>query len=284
MIDLHTHSTASDGSYKPAELIDYAKSLGLNAIALTDHDTSEGNFEASAQAEKIGITFIPGIEISADYGKGNIHILGYFIDPADKKLRVTLKELVDYRIDRNHKIVAKFRELGFDIVYSEVEALAGSEVVGRPHFAKLLIDKGYASTTQEVFDNYLASGKAAYFPKKRLTPQDSIELIRNAGGFPVLAHPGQYKFPDEKTLRNTLEELISLGLKGLEVFYSDHTPEQTALYIRLANEYGLTVTGGSDFHGSMKPAIKLGLGRGLLNIEDNILTDLKSAYSKLYNK
>ncbi len=281
LIDLHTHSTASDGSFSPKELVRMAKDKGLKALAITDHDTVEGLPEAVEEADRLGLQFVPGVEISCDLAETALHILGYWIDYRHRGLTRVLTDLVDYRTRRNHLIIDRFRALGIDLDYEEIAASAGNDVVGRPHFALALVKKGEVADTQEAFERYLARGKPAYVNKRRLTADQGIELITKAGGLPALAHPCQYGFRDENELREALKQLVDSGLQGLEVWYPTHSPRQSQLYLKLAREYKLAPTGGSDFHGESKPEIKLGTGvDGELCVEYEVLENLRRVHRK----
>ena len=282
-IDLHAHSTASDGSFTPSELVKLASFVGLSALALTDHDTVSGCQEAMDTARSIDFNLVPGVEISCDYDKFSLHILGYYIDYEHPPLIETLTQLKKFRSDRNLLLIDKLRELGIDIDYAEVKLLAGEDVVGRPHFAMALVQKGIVSTTQEAFDKYLAKGKPAYIDKKRLTAEEGVKLIRDAKGVPVLAHPGEYKFLQPKELRKFLEDLIPHGLAGMEVWYSTHSEQLSAEYLKLTEELGLIATGGSDFHGRSKPNI--GLGTGIdnnLDLSSLVLDNLKQRRKEIH--
>ena len=276
MIDLHTHSTVSDGTLSPAELVRLAYRSGITALSLTDHDTAEGNFAARQAAADIGLDFIPGIEISCDYRERNIHILGYWIDPENEQLRNISARLIEYRNQRNHKIIERFQELGIRLEYNDIMEIAGNDVVGRPHFARALTDNGHTVSIKEAFDIYLGQGKKAYVPKIRLTPAEGIELISQAGGIPVLAHPNQYPFGTTDELKKVMIELASLGLRGIEAHYSTNSPDQTGFYLQLANELDLAVSGGTDFHGEIKPEVQIGTGIGNnLNLGNDIVRKLK---------
>jgi predicted metal-dependent phosphoesterase TrpH len=276
IIDLHTHSIASDGSMSPAQLVRHAKDKGLAAIALTDHDTVEGVCEALDEGNRIGIEVIPGIEISTRY-KPEMHILGYFFDN-DSYLSVQ-KELTEVRKgreNRNYKIINRLNELGFDITEEEVKAISLSDTVGRPHFARLLVEKGYVKTMQEAFDKYLGKGGLAYFKRNELEPIDGIKLIKKADGIPVLAHPVLLNM-NYSDLDNLLMELKEYGLCGIEAIYSENSKEETGNLLRLAIKHELLVTGGSDFHGTYKNGIEIGFGRGNLKVPYELLEKLKSA-------
>jgi len=255
LLDLHTHSTASDGTLTPQELVNEASRKGLQYLALTDHDTIDG-------LEKIydipdNLKFINGVEISAEFSK-TLHILGYGFDPHHSELTKTLRELQDFRLKRNKKMLDNMKKLGFDITIDELKKEAGGELIGRPHFANLFLKKGYVKCYQEAFDKYLDKGKPLYMNKKRLEPRKAIKLIIDAGGIPVIAHPYQTKL-DDTDLEQLVAELTGFGLMGIEVFYSKHTTEQESFYKYLALKYNLLITAGSDFHGSTKKDIPLGM-------------------------
>ncbi len=266
MIDLHTHSTCSDGTYRPADLVREAKAAGVTHLALTDHDTVEGVAEAARAAREEGIAFLPGVEISAEFQPGTLHILGYGMDAADERLRRSLSEIQRWRRERNPKIVERLRALGLEVTLEEVAARAGGDLVGRPHFAQTLLDKGYVKSRQEAFDLYLAKGRPAYVDKVRLSAEESIALVRDAGGVAVLAHPLQLKLGDGEALEAFVKSLADRGLQGVECYYRNHTEGEEARFLALAKKYGLLVTGGSDFHGANRPAIRLGTGEGRLRV------------------
>jgi 3',5'-nucleoside bisphosphate phosphatase len=258
LIDLHVHSSASDGSYSPAEVVRLAKAGGLKAMALTDHDTVDGLAEAVAAGEEIGVEIIPGVEISAQFPGGTMHIVGLFVDYHNGLLDQRLAVLKQARIDRNPQIIAKLNALGISVTMARVEEISGGGQVGRPHIARALMEAGYVKDLQEAFDKYLGWRKAAYVSKFRFPPDQALAMIRETRGIPVLAHPFTLNQGSAYALRNLLVELKGLGLAGLEVFYSDHSREQEALYLKLARELDLLITGGSDFHGLNKPEITLG--------------------------
>lgn len=272
-IDLHTHSLKSDGSMTPAEVVQEAKRAGLAAIALSDHDTVDGLPEAIAEGEKIGVEVIPAIEFSVQ-SKTETHILGYFIDYNNPELKQLLKEVVDLRIERNHVTTARLNELGFDITLEEVRAFAPNNFVGRAHFARVLMDKGYTQSVKEGFDKYMSVGKYAYCEKQRLTARDAVEIIAKCGGISFLAHPHLTKLPDDE-LREFLIELKGCGLSGLEGYYTDYTPEMQAKYQSMAEELGLMISGGTDFHAAMKPHISIGTGLGNMKIPYSVLEKMK---------
>jgi len=276
LIDLHTHSTASDGSMTPAELVNHAYKKGLGAVAITDHDTICGAESALEEGKGLGIEVITGVEISVDFSTSEMHLLGYFFKGNYHSILVTLDELRAKREQRNPKIIKRLNELGFDITLSEVNSLALGRNAGRPHIARAMIDKGYVVSMEEAFHKYLAKGRPAYFKKDKLTPAEGISEIIRAGGVPVLAHP-IYLFMSNDQLDMLLEQLTAVGLKGIEAYYTDNTAEQTAELLRLAEKHKLYVTGGSDFHGSFKPEIEIGSGRGSLKVPYSLLSALKQA-------
>jgi hypothetical protein len=274
IIDLHSHSTYSDGSSSPHELVRLAAEAGACALAITDHDTVAGLAEGRAAARAAGVEFIDGIEISAEYSPGTMHILGYYIDAESEALLSTLEELRDARDNRNPKIASRLQALGIDISYDEVQALAGNEVVGRPHFARVLLEKGYVESIQDAFNRFLGKGAAAYEEKKRLSPEESIELIHRAGGVAVLAHPYQLKLSAADT-DAMLGKLAGMGLDGVEAIYSRHSKADRDLYCEMAARHGLLVTGGSDYHGTYKPDIRIVTGLGDLRVPYTLLEEVR---------
>ncbi len=272
-IDLHTHSLKSDGSMTPSEVVEEAKRAGLSAIALSDHDTVDGVREAVETGKKLGVEVIPAIEFSVQ-SKTETHILGYFIDIENPDLLKILKEVIDLRIERNHVTCKRLNELGFDITLDEVRALAPNNFVGRAHFARLMMDKGYISSVKEGFDKYMSVGKYAYCEKQRLTAREAIELITKCGGISFLAHPHLTKLSDDE-LKEFLKELKGYGLCGLEGYYTDYTPEMQEKYQSMAKELGLMISGGTDFHAKMKPHISIGTGLGSMKIPYSVLDNIK---------
>lgn len=263
-IDLHTHTTCSDGTLGPSELVRLAKSLGFKAIAVTDHDTVDGNKEARETGIKEGLELIEGVELSVEFSPGTMHILGYFVDSASPNLAQALDFVQRARRERNPKITEKLQKLGFDISYEEVIKEAGGGQVGRPHFAGLLVKKGYVRNKDEAFARYLAKGQAAYVDKGRFAPREAAEIIHKAGGLVVLAHPAQLGIPAKENMRKLIDELIGYGLDGIEAYSSCHSRKEARIYAELAEERGLFVTAGSDFHGENSPGIKLGnVGAGV---------------------
>ena len=258
LIDLHVHSNASDGTYAPAEVVRRAKEGGLKAIALTDHDTIDGLAEAVAAGERYGVEVIPGVEVSARFPGGSMHVLGLGLNYRNGHLGERLAVLQKARAERNPQIIAKLNDLGIKITLEQVAEISGRGQMGRPHIARALMESGYVRTIQEAFDIYLRNDGKAYVAKFRFPPEEAIAMIRDVQGVPVLAHPFTLGLGSAFALKHTLEELTALGLAGIEAIYAEHTPEQEALYLRLARELGLLITGGSDYHGENKPEITLG--------------------------
>jgi len=275
LIDLHTHTTASDGSYQPRDLVRLAAETGLKAVAITDHDTAAGNLEALQAGSEFGVEVVPGVEISADSPYGSLHILGLFIRPDDQAMEAVLQELRVYRDERNRRMVDRLAELGIVITMDELLAQAGGELVGRPHFAAVLIKKGVVRTSNEAFDVYLKTGAKAYMDKKRLPTDQAIAMIQAAGGLPILAHPYAVRARDPEQFEDRLRALMNQGLRGIEVYYSDHTDNDLYYFADLARRFNLAVSGGSDFHGPAKPGLRLGVGYGDMRIPDIVLQNLK---------
>ena len=271
LIDLHIHSTASDGSVPAPQILDMALELGLKAIAITDHDTLAGCRLIVAQGVPSEIKFLTGVEISAAYpdgfpGAGSLHLLGYGIRMDDPELNQMLDFLSTARINRNPGIIARLNQLGFAITLEEVETAFEDALLGRPHIARIMKKKGFVKSTDEAFDNYLGKNKPAYVEKKRSGCLQTITTIRKAGGIPILAHPGLIKLEDMQALPKLIKILVKMGLMGIEVYYPNHTPEQITSYEQVAQHYNLLCTGGSDFHGELIPDIKLGRGHGNLEV------------------
>jgi predicted metal-dependent phosphoesterase TrpH len=276
-IDLHLHTTASDGVMSPSEIVRYAKTKGLQAIAITDHDTSEGLKEALMEGEKIGLEVIPGIEISAEHFPGSMHLLGYFIDNHNPYLCERLEYLQKARAERNPKIVEKLNSLGIEITYEEVVKASGGGQVGRPHFAQVLMDKKYVRGFQEAFDRFLKKGAPAYVDKLRFSVEEALHFINEAKGIAVLAHPNTLQAEGYSGLEKLVLRLLEKGLKGIEVYYPEHSPLDVTHYKTLAERYGLLMTGGTDYHGIEKNGLNIGVGRGEMKIPYSIVEGLKAA-------
>ena len=257
LIDMHVHSTFSDGTYSVEALAAAAKRRHLSLLSLTDHDTTAGLPPFKAACEKAGVTSLPGIELSAA-APYTLHILGFRIDAGDAALNERLAYVRRMRDERNETICANLRKLGFDITVAEARELSGGEVVARPHLARLMVQKGFAGSYAEAFSKYIGDGGSAYVPRMRLTAEECVSLITGAGGLPVLAHPYQTGFEGEE-LERLLARLRDAGLWGLEAVYSSHSAEQIYSYLALAEKFGLYPTAGSDFHGGNSPGIDLGM-------------------------
>lgn len=245
-IDLHTHSTASDGLFPPAELARLAHEAGLDLIALTDHDSTDGLAPAQAAGAPLGLTVLPGIEINTGLveTRGEAHVLGYFIDPANAGLQANLQLLRDARERRGERMVEKLRANGILITWARVRELAGG-AVGRPHVARALMEDGYATSVADAFDRYLSYGGPGFVPRYRIVPNDAIRMIRAAGGVPTLAHPAHTMYLEERVLPT----LVGQGLAGLECYYGQYDEATVNWLLSLADRFGLVPTGGSDYHG-----------------------------------
>ncbi|MGB0909190.1 MAG: PHP domain-containing protein [Nitrospirales bacterium] len=274
-IDLHLHSTYSDGSCSPAEVVRRAHRSQVSALALTDHDTTDGLAEASIAAAPFHMEIISGVEISSLYKGQETHILGYFINHDDPQLQQRLASLRNSRHERIPKIISKLKALGLNLSYDDVKAAAGPGSIGRPHIAQVLVEKQYVRNGNEAFSRYLAEGSSAFVARTLPDVAEAIRWIRECGGVASLAHPNwvRHSLPE---LRVACEELKSFGLEGVEVFYSSHSPRQTSDYLTLARQLELLVTGGSDFHGTAKPDIEVGIGKGNLKIPEKILEELRA--------
>lgn len=283
MIDLHMHSHCSDGTDSPEQLVILAKKLGLKAIALTDHDTILGLPALQRAAELHDLDVLSGLELSVDArlpNDGHLHLLGYGFDPTHRQFGETLTWLRDERAHRAEKIVAKLRSHQVDITWPELVEYAGESAIGRPHIGALLIKRKYVNTMQEAFDKYLGVGQPGYVPKAKLNEQAAIDLIHRAGGLAILAHPHFMGFSEFSGLQERLEKLGDLGLDGVEAWYSGMPPEFAAQLRSYADERGMICTGGSDYHGSVKPDIKMGTGiGGDLEVPDDLIAKLRQRLS-----
>lgn len=244
-IDLHVHSTASDGKTSPADLVRLAKAKGLAAIAITDHDSVGGISEAVETAKNLSVEIVPGIEVSTAYQGQDFHILGYYLEYNDKELAGELARLQDTRNRRNRMMIAKLNELGFEISYAEVASKQKNKEgnIGRPHIAEVLLDKQIVSSKEEAFAKFLGKEGLAYVNPPRISPEEGIHLIQKYKGIPVLAHPGLYQADQ------LIDQFVRFGLKGIEVYHPDHSAEDKVRYLNIAKKQGLIVTGGSDYHG-----------------------------------
>jgi len=266
-IDLHIHSTASDGTFSPAEILALAKDLNLAAIAITDHDTINGSKEALDIGVPSSLKFLTGVEISASPPpsfsySGSLHILGYAIKLDDPLLNKALTTLQEARKNRNPGIIDRLNSMDVAISMDELLIEVGDGQLGRPHIARLMVKKGYVESIKEAFDKYLGKGKPAYVDKYRIDCSMAIEVILGAGGIPVIAHPFLLNPGDVADIENLIIMLKKMGLKGIEVYYPEHSPHVMSQFADMANRHELLMTGGTDFHGSLKPEIKMGSGRG----------------------
>lgn len=275
MIDLHTHTDESDGTYTPEQLIDAAVELKLEALGITDHDTLAGYDAALPLARAGGLDLVCGIELSTKLRGRSVHLLGYFLDqPPAQAFRDWLLEMQMSRRDRNIRLAARLREMGFDISIEEVES-RGKSLAGRPHFAQLMVEKGYVSDTRQAFDDYLDESAIAYVDRKEPQFGEAVRRIVDGGGIPSLPHPIRVPRNGEQ-FEDLLPEMVDGGLRALEVYHSDHGPADATFFLQQAQRYGLAITGGSDFHGANKPHIRLGSGMdGNLNVPKSVLDRLR---------
>ncbi|MBE9512601.1 MAG: PHP domain-containing protein [Chloroflexi bacterium] len=244
-VDLHIHSTASDGRLSPEEVVARSAGLGLTTIAITDHDTVDGIVPALEAAEAFpGLRVIPGVELSTDVTQGEVHILGYFIDYTSRGLRARLERMRNSRRERAQGMIAKLRDLGIHVEWRRVQEIAGSGSIGRPHLAQAMLEKGYVASFSEAFDSYIGRGSPAYVERKKMAPVDAVELILGAKGLPVLAHPLTINDPEAMVI-----ELKTAGLVGIEAYYKNYNTDEVSGLASLAEGYNLVATGGSDYHG-----------------------------------
>lgn len=267
-MDLHCHTTASDGQYTPEQVVEMAAQKGICALAITDHDTADGLERGANAARSAGICFVPGIEISVK-GNKELHILGYGVDTASPVLKQACMEFVRLRKLREDRIFSYLKGKGVSLTQEQVEKHAANGLVARPHFARAMVEAGYVPTTRAAFGQYLATDEFQQIERPKPSPGEGLRIILQSGGVPVLAHPALLKL-SERSLEELVSGLVKEGLRGMECYYSTHTPEQTQFYLSLAQRYGLLVTGGSDYHGDrVKPEIELGTGiHGSLHFYD----------------
>ncbi|MBP3569617.1 MAG: PHP domain-containing protein [Lachnospiraceae bacterium] len=280
-IDLHVHSTASDGTLTPSEVVDHAIEVGLSAFALTDHDTLRGVAEAKERAawhkaQGHPVEVYPGVEISAAYKNRDIHILGLLVDETNEILDRALTSFLENRNRRNDKMLEKFAEHGIELTMQDLTEDAPGSVITRAHFARALMKKRIVTSVQEAFEKYVGDDGPCYVAREYMPPEQAISIIKKAGGVPVLAHPLLYKLPHDE-LYSLVERLKNAGLKGIEVYYSNNRGQDEVNVKALANHFGLIATGGSDFHGAAKPAIELGSGKGNLKIPYSVLENVIAA-------
>ena len=276
MIDLHTHTDESDGTYSPAQLVATAAELKLEALGITDHDTLAGYDAAVEPARAAGLDLVCGIELSTKLRGRSVHLLGYFLDqPPTQAFRDWLLEMQLSRRDRNTRLAARLREMGIDISLEEVQA-RGKSLAGRPHFAQVMVEKGYVADTRQAFDDYLDESAKAYVDRKEPQFGEAVRKIIEGGGLTSLPHP--IRVPrDGEQVEDLLGEMVDSGLRGIEAYHSAHATEDQECYRQLAKRYGLAITGGSDFHGDLKPRIRLGTGMdGNLHVPKSVLDRLRN--------
>jgi 3',5'-nucleoside bisphosphate phosphatase len=243
LADLHVHTTASDGVLTPAQVVREVVAAHLMAVAISDHDTIEGIDPAIEEAAKVGVIVVPAVEINTDFGKDEVHILGYYIDHRSSELRAHLEHQRRGRLERAERMVDRLNEIGVRISMARVLEIAGSGAIARPHIARAIVEAGYASNMNGAFGRYLIRGTAGYVPRSKLTPFQAIEIIRGSKGVAVFAHPGDSKHDE------MIPQLVDAGLQGIEAYHTDHSFHQRRRYVKLAQQYGLIATGGSDSHG-----------------------------------
>jgi predicted metal-dependent phosphoesterase TrpH len=273
--DLHCHSTASDGTWRPCEVIRAAKRIGLRAIALTDHDTLAGVPEAAEEAKHLGVEFIPGCEISLDGPPGTFHMIGLLVDPSDRLLGERLDFVRRGREDRNAQILEKLAALGIPMTQEEVDAEAGGDVVGRPHFARVLVKRGVVRDFKEAFDRFLGKNRPAYAERDRLSLPDAIEAIHGAGGVAAVAHPFTLGFPDDAATEAWFREAAAAGVDAIETEVTEHSRSDAERYRAMARRCGMLESGGSDFHGENKKNTDVGTGKGSLRVPYAFLEAMK---------
>jgi len=279
-IDLHMHSTASDGTFTPSELIDLAEKLNLAAIALTDHDTISGLPEFMEKSKTADVVAVPGVEIAINWNYKELHILGLWVRDDCKELNDLLEEIRKNRHIRNDKIIAKLQENDYNITIDEVREVASGESIGRPHLAAILVRKGYFKTVQDVFSTCLARGGTAYMPRTLPDPESAISTIHKAGGLTFWAHPVHRNHSRTKDLFSNLKYFKSLGLDGVEAYYSEFSQAQHQKLLKYAQELNMIVCGGSDFHGENQPGVQMGKGRGSLSVPETVYNDLQEHIKK----
>lgn len=264
-VDLHIHTTASDGSLTPEEVVAAANVSGLSAIAVTDHDTVAGVDEARRAGRRNGVEVVPGLEISVEQPGSTMHMLAYFIDHANDELLAMLDEFREGRRDRNRRILERLAELGMPIAPDAVAGHAGGDTIGRPHIARAMVEAGHTPSIEAAFRRWLARGMPAYVERRRAAPEEAIRVILAAGGVAVLAHPRLIGKPHGQ-LRTLIEHLAAEGLSGIEVWHPDHSADDTRTFLALAEQFDLVPTGGTDFHGHLRRGVRLGVGHGNLRI------------------
>jgi predicted metal-dependent phosphoesterase TrpH len=276
MIDLHTHSIYSDGTNTPGELVAMADKGGLAALALTDHDTVGGVPELLEAGASTSVEIVPGIELSAMFDHGTMHILGYFVDHTNPSFLEKVKKIQMGREVRNHEILKKLNKLGYRLLWDDIQKQAGKDVVGRPHIAAALVENGHVKTRKAAFDKLLAKGRPGYASRESYSPEECIRLIHEAGGVSSLAHPATINLSNEQ-LRTLLAQMKEMGLGGLEVYYGERRPDNMRKFSQWAIELDLIRTGGTDYHGANTPDLRVGTGFGKLRVPDEALAEIKAA-------
>jgi predicted metal-dependent phosphoesterase TrpH len=274
-VDLHAHSTASDGSDPPARLVEMAAETGLRSLALTDHDTQEGMAEAMTAAEGTDVEVIPGVELSLEFEQGGMHLLVLWLQPGPGPLQDRFAGLRHGRDERNLAIVERLTSVGLPVTIEEIEEEAGGGSVGRPHIAAVMMAHGYVPDIRTAFDLWLGKGRPAYVGRPRLDPGEAIRLARESGGVPVLSHPHTLGLTTASAMADLLTGLVADGLVGLESIYSVYRMHERDGYTHLARRFGLVPSGGSDYHGTYKPGLALGSGYGDLVVPDSVLEELR---------
>lgn len=279
-VDLHTHSDRSDGSDTPVQVVELAAAANVTGLSLTDHDTIDGLHAAAQRAAELDVQFLPGIELSVHTPQRTIHLLGYGFDPSHPELVETLASQQQSRFQRNTLLIEQLVALGYEIRLEEVVAKTDGGSVGRPHFAAVLMEKGFVSSIDEAFTELLAEGKPAYVERREFAASDAIALLHRAGGVAIWAHPTRFAAIDEPRFRTELEELLAVDLDGFECWYSRFTPDLRRRMVRIARQYGVIPTGGSDYHGSYKPDLSIGSGTGDLQIPLEVFEELRNRTQK----
>ena len=274
VIDLHTHSRVSDGSDAPADIPELAAAAGCSAVALTDHDRLDGVAEARSRAEALGVRLVPGCELSCAFGSGSLHLLVYFAEPGEGPLQDKLGQLQQVREARNRELAGRLARLGLPVTYEEMRDEAGGSGVGRPHAAAVLVRKGVVESVDEAFERWLGAGRPGYVERARLDPAEALSLARTSGCVASVAHPLSLRLAPPQ-MEAALRELAERGLAGLECFYGRYPAEQRAELVAMARRLGLVATGGSDHHGTYKPDLRVGVGRGDLHVPDEALSALE---------
>lgn len=284
-VDLHTHTCKSDGSLTPTELVDYATAKDLAAVAITDHDTTDGLEEALSHAHALAgagnpcAEVIPGIEFSTRYDQKDVHIVGLYISYHSPAFQERLDAFVNSRISRNHKMCHNLQEAGIDITFDKLQAENPGAVITRAHYASYLLEHGYVKSRPDAFAQYLGDHTKYFVPREKVTPAQAVELIKEADGVPILAHPTLYHMGNDR-LCALVASLKEVGLMGIESFYSTYTPQDERDMRRIADKYDLLLSGGSDFHGINKPNLDLGTGYGSLFVPEEVLHRIKAAREK----